>query len=142
VDCRNRLVCVGICTVLKRTSYINDINFVTVPDICINFFLRGERLLNIPKLYVYKIYRTRERCSKVSVCTLTLHFRFLEPRVHIVQKQMRLRLVYRIKIGRNISSYGSIIVFVSINILYRSLDLDLGQLCCQGCNLLHIYSHH
>jgi len=84
----------------------------------------------------------RERYSKVSVCTLTLHFRFLEPCIHIVLKQMRLRLVYGIIIGRNVFSYGSIIVFVSINILYRSLDLDLGQICCQGCNLLHIYSHH
>jgi len=54
------------------------------------------------------------------------------------QKKMRPRLVYRIIIGRNVSSYGSVIVFVSTNILYRSLDLDLGQLCCQGCYVLHI----
>jgi hypothetical protein len=37
-----------------------------------------------------------------------------------------------LNVGRNVSSYGTIIV-VSINILYSSLDLDLGQLCCQGC---------
>jgi hypothetical protein len=113
-----------------------------MPDNCINSFFKGERLLKIQKLCLYKIYKFTDRCSKVAVCTLTLHFRSMEPRVNRVQKQMRLRLVYRIIIGGNVSSYVSIIVFVSINILYRSLDLDLGQFCCQGCILLHIYSHH
>ena len=54
-------------------------NFLNVPDICINCSLKGELLLKIHNLYVHKIYKVRERCTKVSVCNLTLHFRFLEP---------------------------------------------------------------
>jgi sensor histidine kinase YesM len=88
-----------------------------LPDICVNCFVKGEQLFKINKFYNLQI----------SVCTL-----FLVSRVHIVQKRMRLRLFYRKIIGGNGTSYWSFIVFVSVNILYRSLDLCTGQLYCQG----------